>query len=164
MTRLPCSRSPRRCRPLVTMLAVAIVGGCIGGCGPEPTFVLDSDVPAPQGASGRATSGIQRRGAELIGVETVFADDVNDPQAALATLSRRFLAGGWTIETEEATGSTATAVFRQGDRRCRVRVVRNDLDPAMSRIAYRLDTVIESGDESGSVLGPGVGVTQRTDA
>jgi hypothetical protein len=116
------------------------------GCGPEPAFVLDSDVPAPQDASGRATGGIKRRGSELVGVETVFADEVTDPQSALEVLRGRFVASGWSVEHAGATGSTATAVFMKGDRRCRVRVVRNDLDPAMSRIAYRLDTVDHEAD------------------
>ena len=110
------------------------------GCESKPSFVLDSDVPAPGDASGRATSGIERRGSELIGVRTVFADEVRDPAVTLESLRRRFVAGGWTVESSGATGSTSTAVFRKGDRRCRVRVVRNDLDPGMSRIAYLLDT------------------------
>lgn len=129
--------SARRRLSGVAIVAVALVGGCA----PKPSFVLDSDIPAPAGASGRATSGIDRRGAELIGVRTVFADEVRDPVATLDGLRNRFVAGGWSVESQGATGSTATAVFRKGDRRCRVRVVRNDLDPAMSRIAYRLDTV-----------------------
>jgi hypothetical protein len=144
MTRAPRTHTP--IRPARTLGWIAIL--LIAGCGPKPAFVLDSDVPAPQDASGRATSGIQRRGSELIGVETVFADDVVDPQAALATLRGRFITGGWTVEADGATGSTATAVFRKGDRRCRVRVVRNDLDPAMSRIAYRLDTVADEADRT----------------
>jgi hypothetical protein len=142
MTCVPRTRTP--IHPARTLGWIAIL--LVAGCGPKPAFVLDSDVPAPQDASGRATSGIKRRGTELIGVETVFADEVVDPQASLATLQRRFVTGGWTVETDGATGSTATAVFRKGDRRCRVRVVRNDLDPAMSRIAYRLDTVADEAD------------------
>jgi hypothetical protein len=131
-------RSARTLGWLVLVLAT--------GCESKPSFVLDSDVPAPQDASGRATTGIKRRGAELIGVETVFAETVDDPQVTLDTLRARFVVGGWTVETAGATGSTATAVFRKADRRCRVRVVRNDLDPAMSRIAYRLDTVAAEAD------------------
>ena len=134
-----------RVHPVRRALAL-IAAATVCGCGPKPAFVLDSDVPAPQDASGRATGGIKRRGAELVGVETVFADEIVDPQASLATLQARFVAGGWTVETVGATGSTATAVFAKGDRRCRVRVVRNDLDPAMSRIAYRLDTVADEAD------------------
>ncbi len=111
------------------------------GCESKPSFVLDSDLPAPGDASGRVTSGIERRGSELIGVRTVFAEEVRDPTVALDSLRRRFVEGGWTVESSGATGSTSTAVFRKGDRRCRVRVVRNDLDPGMSRIAYLLDTI-----------------------
>jgi hypothetical protein len=146
MTRVLRSRLPHRVLRPIGVFTVMTSALILAGCGPKPSFVLDSDVPAPQDASGRATSGIQRRGDELVGVETVFADDVDDPQAALATLRDRFIAGGWTMATGGATGSTATAVFRKGDRRCRVRVVRNDLDPAMSRIAYRLDTVDDEAD------------------
>lgn len=134
----PNRRSAARARLGGVAVAAMLL---VAGCGAKPSFVLDSDVPAPDGASGRATSGIDRRGAELIGVRTVFADEVRDPVATLDGLRSRFVAGGWTVESRGATGSTATAVFRKGDRRCRVRVIRNDLDPAMSRIAYRLDTV-----------------------
>jgi hypothetical protein len=144
MIRVPRTRSPFHAARSFGWLAALLAAGC----GPKPAFVLDSDIPAPQDASGRATSGIERRGAELIGVETVFADEIVDPQAALATLRGRFVAGGWTVETIGATGSTATAIFVKDDRRCRVRVVRNDLDPAMSRIAYRLDTVADEVDPS----------------
>ena len=87
------------------------------GCESKPSFVLDSDLPAPGDASGRVTSGIERRGSELIGVRTVFAEEVRDPAATLESLRRRFVAGGWTVESSGATGSTSTAIFRKGDRR-----------------------------------------------
>lgn len=129
------------CLVLAAFLATFFAPLLLGGCASEPSFVLDSDLPAPDDASGRATSGIERRGSELVGVRTVFADEVRDPEATLETLRRRFVAGGWTVESSGATGSTSTAIFRKADRRCRVRIVRNDLDPGMSRIAYLLDTV-----------------------
>lgn len=146
-------RPPNRVRRLGPLTVAITV--LLAGCAAKPTFVLDSDVPAPEGASGRATSGIERRGTELVGVRTVFADEVRDPSATLDGLRTRFIAGGWTVETSGATGSTATAIFRDGDRRCRVHVVRNDLDPAMSRIAYRLDTVGTDDEDAGSAAADG---------
>ena len=113
----------------------------IGGCAKDPLFVLDSDIPAPYGAEGRATSGIERRDGVLVGVDSVFGSKVDDPVGTIDALVPRFTAVGWVVGRRGSTDSTATVVFAKGDRRCRVRVVRNELDPAMSRIAYRLDQV-----------------------
>ena len=120
----------------------------IGGCGSSPEFLLDSDVPIPGGSSGQATFGIKRADGLLIGVDTVFATNIDDPMGVIDTLAARFEAAGWGLESRERTVSTATAVFVQGERRCRVRVVRNELDPDMSRIAYNLWTVAD--DDRGS--------------
>lgn len=131
-----------------TVLATAL----LGACGGKQEFLLDSDVPIPADSAGRATSGIERRDGVLTGVDTVFVIEVDDPQARLDALATRFSASGWSNESRGSSASTASIVFANDDRRCRVRIVRNELDPAMSRIAYRVWTVDDevTGPEPGS--------------
>ena len=122
---------------------IVLASALLGGCGGKQDFLLDSDVPIPSESAGRATSGIERRDGLLTGIDTVFVIEVNDPQVRLDDLASRFSASGWSIESRGSSVSTASIVFVSGDRRCRVRIVRNELDPAMSRIAYRVWTVAD---------------------
>lgn len=111
------------------------------GCGSTPQYLLGSDIPAPSDVSGRATTGIERREGVLVGLETVFSDKVDDPSTTADRLIREFEKTGWSVERRGGTPSTTTVVFRKADRRCRVHVVRNEVDPAMGRIGYVLDLV-----------------------
>ena len=113
----------------------------LAGCGSTPQYVLGSDIPAPSGVSGKATTGIERRDGILVGLETVFSDKVNDPSITADRLVREFARTGWSVERRGATPSTATVVFRKSDRRCRVHIVRNEVDPSMGRIGYVLDLI-----------------------
>lgn len=122
---------------------IVLASALLGGCGGKQDFLLDSDIPIPTKSAGRATSGIERRDGLLTGVDTVFVTKVDDPQARLDDLASRFSASGWSNGSRGSSVSTASIVFASGDRRCRVRIVRNELDPAMSRIAYRVWTVAD---------------------
>jgi len=113
----------------------------LAGCGSTPQYVLGSDIPAPSEVSGKATSGIERRDGVLVGFETVFSHQVDDPSTTADRLVREFARTGWSVERRGATPSTATIVFRKSDRRCRVHIVRNEVDPAMGRIGYVLDLI-----------------------
>lgn len=141
----------RRLGPLlgVVLLAIALSGGCSS----KESFLLDSDVPIPNDSSGRATFGIKRTDGLLTGVDTVFATTIDDPGGSIDSLAGRFKLSGWQLESKGQTFSTATAVFAKTDRRCRVRVVRNELDPDMSRIAYNVWTVTADQAESRKVDG-----------
>ena len=126
------------------LLAIALGGGCTS----KESFLLDSDVPIPSDSSGQATFGIKRSDGLLTGVDTVFAMTIDNPGGSIDTLAARFNTSGWQLESSGQTFSTATAVFAKTNRRCRVRVVRNELDPDMSRIAYNVWTV--GGDQAES--------------
>ncbi|MDG1360341.1 MAG: hypothetical protein P8P71_07860 [Phycisphaerales bacterium] len=125
--------SPRRPR-LLASLILAMVAGCAS----EPRFLLDSDVPAPEDALARATSDVARKSGELVRVNSVFATEVDDPSGRLEELEKAFITSGWASSGITATGSTAVCFYTKSGRRCQVRVVRNELDPAMSRISYHL--------------------------
>ena len=134
----------RRLRPRLGVVLLAIV--LCGGCSSNQSFLLDSDVPIPDDSSGQATFGIKRADGLLTGVDTVFAMTIDDPGGSIDALAARFKISGWQIETKGQTFSTATAVFAKTNRRCRIRAVRNELDPDMSRIAYHVWTV--TGDQA----------------
>ncbi len=119
-------------------LAALLWGLATTGCGSETTFLLDSDIPIPPDSAGRATTGIERRNGVLVNVDTVFSEKVDDPTTTLRSLERRFAETGWSVDRRGSTGSTAVVYFVKDDRSCSVRVIRNELDPAMGRVAYRL--------------------------
>lgn len=143
--------SSRSARPLRAWILLPAM--FLAGCGSTESFLLDSDVPIPQESAGRATSGIERTSGLLTGVDTVFATKVEDPVSRIDVLAARFRTSGWTIESRSSTASTATAIFMKVDRRCRVRILRNELDPSMSRVAYNIWTV----DDSETVSNAGSG-------
>lgn len=136
MTR-PTRSSSRQAIPAFGLAALL---SCLAttGCGSEKTFLLDSDIPIPPDSAGRATTGIERRNGVLVNVDTVFSEKVDDPTTTLRFLERRFAETGWSIDRRGSTGSTAVVYFVKDDRSCSVRVIRNELDPAMGRVAYRL--------------------------
>lgn len=123
------------------------------GCSTPKAFVLDSDLPVPSDTVARVTTNVEREGGRLVRLNTVFAGTVDDPSQRLEALETRFQNGGWVSLGPTATGSTAVCFFTKRGRRCQVRVVRNELDPAMSRIAYRL-VPIESDRGASEVSGP----------
>ena len=126
-------------RPLVTRaVTVGSLLLLVVGCGSGQSYLLDSDIPIPPDSPGRATSGIERRDGLIVNLDTVFSEPVEDPAVTIDGLQRRFAESGWRLIERGGTESVVVAVFGKDRRRCRVRVVRNELDPAMSRVAYRV--------------------------
>ncbi|MAB71271.1 MAG: hypothetical protein CMJ54_02060 [Planctomycetaceae bacterium] len=132
------NRTFPRIRSLRPRLLASLVFAAAVGCSTEPRYLLDSDVPAPADALARATSDVERKSGELVRVKSVFATKVDDPSRRLGVIERAFTSSGWASAGVTATGSTAVCFFTKPGRRCQVRVVRNELDPAMSRISYHL--------------------------
>lgn len=128
------TRIPSRPSRLLASLALLSAAGCAS----ESSFLLDSDLPAPENSLARATSDVERRSGELVRVKSVFATKVDDPSRRLERLEQVFISNGWDSTGVRATGSTAVCFFTKPGRRCQIRVVRNELDPAMSRISYDL--------------------------
>ena len=132
------NRTPLRICSLRSCLLPSLVLAMVAGCSSESRFLLDSDVPAPADALARATSDVERKSGELVRVKSVFATKVDDPARRLGMIETAFISSGWASAGITATGSTAVCFFTKSGRRCQVRVVRNELDPAMSRISYHL--------------------------
>ena len=116
-------------------------------CSTKQEFLLDSDVPAPSGMDNRETSGITRKQDLLIGIDSVFAGRVIDASSSLDGLKVRFSRNGWVLVRSSGDTVLATGIFEKTDRRCRVRVMKNELDPAMSRISYLVSEITASEKE-----------------
>ena len=127
-----------RISPIRPHLLASLLLAMVAGCSSESRFLLDSDVPAPADALARATSDVERKSGRLVRVNSVFATKVDDPSRRLDGIEKAFVSSGWKSSGLAATGSTAVCFFTKSGRRCQVRVVRNELDPAMSRISYHL--------------------------
>ena len=95
----------------------------------------------------RETSGITRKQDLLIGIDSVFAGRVIDASSSLDGLKVRFSRNGWVLVRSSGDTVLATGIFEKTDRRCRVRVMKNELDPAMSRISYLVSEITASEKE-----------------
>jgi hypothetical protein len=137
-------------RCVIGLLAIVLTVSCSS----KPAFLLDSDLPSPAGMSNRETSGIDRKQDLLVGINSVFAGWVIDASASLDTLKLRFSRSGWSVSRSSGNTVLATGIFVKGGRSCRVRVMKNQLDPAMSRISYLVYETAAS-DKEGPRSGDG---------
>ena len=120
----------------LVILATMVIGMVLVGCSSTPSYLLDSDIPAPSGFEGRSLSGVKRANDLVVGAQSIYAGAVIDAESSLAEVEKRFHASGWQVERSSGDQVVATAIFAKEDRRCRVRVTKNELDPEMSRISY----------------------------
>jgi hypothetical protein len=110
----------------------------LGACSAPPTHILDSDVPTPPGLEGRLLENLKRDDGRLVEAHAMFVGHVANAEAALSEAATRFFAEGWTMESSEGDEIMADGLFLKDDRSVRVRVIKNELDPAMSRMSYVL--------------------------
>ena len=133
----------------LTLILICILAGCSA----KPKMLLDSDVPAPPDMDNRLTDDIRRRGGELVSAKAVYAGMIVDASGRLAEISNRFRDSGWMISRSSGDGVSAVGIYAKGDRRCRVRVSKNELAPSMSRTSYFIWTETESGMVDGGAAG-----------
>ena len=134
----------------LTLVLLCVLTGCTA----KPKMLLDSDVPAPPDMENRLTDDIRRRGGDLVSAKAVYAGTIVDASGRLGAISNRFRDSGWKVSRSSGDGISAVGVFAKGDRRCRVRVSKNELAPSMSRTSYFIWTETQNGmTESGAVGG-----------
>ena len=116
--------------------AALVICQPMGGCSSQPRYLLDTDIPTPSGFEGRSLSGVKRSGNVLVSAQSIYAGTVIDAESQLIAVKNRFTDNGWTVERSSGDQVVATGIFARNDRRCRVRVMKNELDPEMSSISY----------------------------
>ena len=126
----------------------------LAGCSMKPKVLLDSDVPAPPEMDNRQTEDIRRRGADLVSAKAVYAGMIVDASSKLNGISNRFRDNGWMVSRSSGDGIFAVGIYAKDDRRCRVRVSKNELAPSMSRTSYLVyledeDVKVEGGAGGG---------------
>ena len=123
---------------LVSRWLVVVLIGALSGCSSTDKFILDSDVPTPAHLEGRLLNGLKREDGRLVGAHAIYIGDIANAQASLARVETQFTKAGWVLETAVGDDIKADGFFRKDTRSCRVRVLKNELDPAMSRMSYEL--------------------------
>ena len=139
---------------LLPLLVLALLlGQMINGCASEPRFLLDSDIPTPTGFQGRSLSGVKRSDGLVVAAQSIYAGTIVDAQKELNAIERRFTQSGWDVAQSSGDQIVATAIFSRNDRRCRVRVMKNELNPEMSRISYVVFAEEPAGQDTAGASG-----------
>ena len=125
----------------------------LAGCSAKPKMLLDSDVPAPPEMDNRLTDDIRRRGGALVSAKAVYAGMVVDASGRLDVISNRFRDNGWTLVRSSGDAVSAVGIYAKSDRRCRVRVSKNELAPSMSRTSYVVWLETEKATAEGGSAG-----------
>ena len=115
------------------------------GCGSTATRILDSDVPQMPDMEQRLGFDIKRRGGELVGGVFIFIGPLLDMEGSMTVLSSRFRDQGWTVVGRSAGFPRSSLLFARDDRRVRVIIDADQLEPSMSRAQY-----VVSLEEDGS--------------
>lgn len=97
------------------------------------------------------TDDIRRRGGDLVSVHAVYSGMVLDASKKLTGVSARFRDNGWTVSRSSGDEIFAIGVYAKSDRRCRVRVSKNELAPSMSRTSYHVFTDEQTSESTGGV-------------
>lgn len=132
------SQRIQRTRTALLVLVVGTLVGVIGGCAGTPEFVLDSDIPTPTALDGVLLNQLKRDDGQLVGASAIYVGMIANAEASLADLETQFVGSGWMLESAHGNDVQAVGVFTKGARLCRVRVLKNELNPAMSRMNYTL--------------------------
>ena len=140
------------CRHL-RFLTAGLVVILLQACSSAPRTLLDSDVPAPADMENRLTDDIKRRGGQLISAHAVYAGMVIDADTTLNGIIARFLDAGWSVQRNSGDEIFAVGVFMKNDRRCRVRVLKNELSPSMSQSSYLVSVEKVTPDSPGASAG-----------
>ena len=135
------------------IVLVVLAGAVLAGCSTSTSYVLDSDIPTPAGFESRLLTGVKRKANLLVGAESIYAGTVIDAESALAEVTKRFDQNGWKTERSSGDQVMATSIFAKGDRRCLVRVIKNQLSPAMSRMSYSVFVEDPSGTVAAGASG-----------
>ena len=101
----------------------------------------------------RLTDDIKRRGGQLISAHAVYAGMVIDADTTLNGIIARFLDAGWSVQRNSGDEIFAVGVFMKNDRRCRVRVLKNELAPSMSQSSYLVSVEKVTPDSPGASAG-----------
>lgn len=140
-------------RPVLHVLLLALVVAWLPGCSSGPQVVLDSDIPTVPDMSQRLGFDIKRRGPDLVGGVFIFIGPILDMEPMIKKVVGRFRNQGWSVIQDTWGFPRSVLRFGKGDRRVRVILDADQLEPAMSRAQYMVSMVASRDPEPGSEAG-----------
>ncbi|MEE2681158.1 MAG: hypothetical protein VX641_02175 [Planctomycetota bacterium] len=120
------------------------------GCSSQPQVVLDSDIPTVPDMSQRLGFDIKRQGPFLVGGQFVFIGSILDMESTIQRLVGRFKNRGWMVAQDTWGFPRSVLLFEKYDRRVRVVLDADQLEPAMSRAQYTVSIIRADQNESSS--------------
>ncbi|MSR70222.1 MAG: hypothetical protein EXS17_07750 [Phycisphaerales bacterium] len=147
--------------PIISSLFLLYVAfGSGSGCSSAPANILDSDIPNVAGMNPIVTRDIVRRDGQIVGVNIIYRGDVIDCQINARDTKRAFDDQGWWFIDEQARGTTTVLNFGKEQRRARIDIAENQIDPMMSPAILRVSLVGGAGDSSAKAQNQPGGGTQ----
>ncbi len=122
----------------IVLLLVLATGS---GCSSTPTNILDSDVPNVAGMDPIVTRDIVHSEGQLVGVSVIYRGDVVDCQENARETKSAYEAQGWWLIDEQARGTTTVLTFGKEQRRARIDISENQIDPMMSPALLRVSLI-----------------------
>ena len=142
------------CLPILCVSLLLPMSVLIPGCSSQPQVILNSDIPTAPDMSQRLGLDIKRRGPMLVGGEFVFVGTILKMESSVQRLVGRFKDRGWSVTQDSWGFPRSVLVFEKYDRRVRVVLDADQLEPAMSRAQYSVSiisaSVSETNEQSGS--------------
>lgn len=133
------------------------------GCSSQPQVILDSDIPTVPEMTQRLGFDIKRQGPMLVGGQFVFMGPILKMEDCIQALVGRFKGRGWLVAQDTWGFPRSVLVFEKYDRRVRVVLDADQLEPAMSRAQYTVSIIpADSGEESTASTSKTVDQSQAT--
>ncbi len=124
-------------RPLPALTATVLIEmglslSC-GGCAAKTTGAFGTDVPQVPGLEAAQASAIKESGGVMITGRCVYTGRIESVDELADETSQAFASAGWNQTLRSVDGGRADLRYSKGDRTADVRLLRNPIDPAMSR-------------------------------
>ncbi len=123
---------------IVLHFALLLATALESGCSTAPANILESDVPNVAGMDVIVTRDIVRSEGQIVGVNVIYRGDVIDCQVFASETKSAYDAQGWWLLDEQARGTTTVLNFGKDQRRARIEIAENQIDPMMSPAILRL--------------------------
>lgn len=135
--------------PIIALhIALLLATALESGCSTAPANILESDIPNVAGMDVIVTRDIVRSEGQIVGVNVIYRGDVIDCQTIATETKSAYDEQGWWLLDEQARGTTTVLNFGKDQRRARIEIAENQIDPMMSPAILRVSLVGGSGESS----------------
>lgn len=124
-----------RLMPVLTLALASGFGLALSGsgCATRTTGAFGTDVPQVPGLETCQSGAIQESGGIMLSGRCLYTGRIESVDDLADETSQAFAASGWNQTLRSVDGGRADLRFAKGIRTADVRLLRNPIDPAMSR-------------------------------